>query len=153
MVRITAQFMDVGTGALVRTVKVDGKIGEIFDLQDRIVYELSQNLNLTLGIGEMEGIGRDETQSMEAYEAYSRGLMNLRMAGRESLDRAIAFFERALKHDSELRLRVRGPRRGVRSQGLVPDLPDLHGEGDRGPRKAIELNPKLANAYPGSGRR
>ncbi|MGH9313679.1 MAG: tetratricopeptide repeat protein, partial [Vicinamibacterales bacterium] len=147
MVRITAQFMDVGTGTLVRTVKVDGKIGEIFDLQDRIVYELSQNLNLTLGIGEIEGIGRDETPSMEAYEAYSRGVMNLRMAGRESLDRAIAFFERALTHDPNYASAYAGLGAAYDLKGSFLTLPDLIEKAIESLRKAIELNPKLANAY------
>jgi tetratricopeptide (TPR) repeat protein len=147
MVRITAQFMDVGTGALVRTVKVDGKIGEIFDLQDRIVYELSQNLNLSLGIGEIEGIGRDETPSMEAYEAYSRGVMNLRMAGRESLDRAIAFFERALTHDPNYASAYAGLGAAYDLKGSFLTLPDLSQKAIESLRKAIELNPKLANAH------
>ncbi len=147
MVRITAQFMDVGTGALVRTVKVDGKIGEIFDLQDRIVYELSQNLNLTLGIGEIEGIGRDETPSMEAYEAYSRGLMNLRMAGRESLDRAIAFFERALKHDPNYASAYAGLGAAYDLKGSFLTLPDLIDKAIEALQRAIELNPKLGNGH------
>ena len=147
MVRITAQFMDVGTGALVRTVKVDGKIGDIFNLQDRIVYELSQNLNLTLGIGEIEGIGRDETPSMEAYEAYSRGLMNLRMAGRESLDRAIAFFERALKHDPNYASAYAGLGAAYDLKGSFLTLPDLIDKSIDALQRAIELNPKLGNAH------
>jgi tetratricopeptide (TPR) repeat protein/predicted Ser/Thr protein kinase len=147
LVRITAQFMDVGTGGLVRTVKVDGKIGEIFDLQDRIVYELSQNLNLTLGIGEIEGIGRDETPSMEAYEAYSRGVMNLRTAGRESLDRAIAFFDRALTHDPNYASAYAGLGAAYDLKGSFLTLPDLIVKSIEASRKAIELNPKLANAY------
>ena len=46
LVRITANFVDVGTGQVRRTVKVDGRIGDIFALQDKIVFELSQGLNL-----------------------------------------------------------------------------------------------------------
>jgi serine/threonine protein kinase/Flp pilus assembly protein TadD len=147
MVRITAQFMDVSTGALVRTVKADGKIDQIFDLQDRIVYELSQNMNLTLGVGERESIEGVETQSMEAYEAYSRGLMNLRMAGRESLDRAIAFFERALSYDPGYASAWVGLGAAYDLKGSFLTLPDLTEKAIQAERKAIELNPKLANAY------
>ena len=48
----------------------------------------------------MEGVG---TESIDAYQAYSRGMLNLRLAGRESMERAIALFERALELDPELR--------------------------------------------------
>jgi tetratricopeptide (TPR) repeat protein len=99
LIRITGQLVDVPSGGLVRTVKVDGRINDIFELQDKIVYELTQGLNLTLGGSEIAGIERQETRSMEAYEAYSRGLMNLRMAGRDSLDRAVYLFEKAIGHD------------------------------------------------------
>ena len=101
MVRITANFVDVATGELRGTVKVDGKIEDIFALQDRIVYELSQGLNLALQGSEVAGIEKRETRSVEAYESYARGMMNLRQATRESIDRAIAAFEDATRHDPE----------------------------------------------------
>ena len=48
MIRITARFVDVATGAVLRNVKIDGALGEIFALQDRIVFELTQGLQLKL---------------------------------------------------------------------------------------------------------
>ena len=42
LVRITANFVDVATGEVRRTVKVDGRIDDIFALQDKIVFELTQ---------------------------------------------------------------------------------------------------------------
>ncbi len=97
--RITAQFIDARTGSLEKTVKLDGKVEDIFALQDRIVFELLQGINLQLGSGEIEDIEETETRSFAAYEAYSRGLMNLRLASRESMDRAITLFERATTLD------------------------------------------------------
>jgi TolB-like protein len=87
-VRMTARLVDVATGALVKTVKVDGGLAELFALQDRIVYELTEWLNLRLARSEIAEIARDETESVEAYEDYSRGMLNLRLATPESLDRA-----------------------------------------------------------------
>src|SRR4029078_9517396 len=99
MIRITARVVDVNTGEVVRHVKIDGKINEIFDLQDKIVYELSQGLNLELGTSEISEIENSETQSVETYEYFSRGLINLRTGSRDSLDRAIYFFEKAIELD------------------------------------------------------
>jgi len=101
MVRITTSFVDVASGEVRRTVKIDGRIDDIFALQDKIVYELSQGLNLALRGTEIAGIERRETRSVEAYESYARGMMNLRQATRESIDRAIAAFEDATAHDPE----------------------------------------------------
>jgi non-specific serine/threonine protein kinase len=146
-VRITAQFMNVRTGELLRTVKIDGKIDDIFALQDRIVYELSQNLNVSLGTGEMEDIAQDETRSVEAYEDYSRGMMNLRMSGRESLDRAVAFFERALTHDPAYASAWAALGAAYGLKGAFLTLPDLVDKSIEFERKAIELNPRLASAH------
>src|SRR5205085_8897039 len=99
LIRITARVIDVRTGEMVKTVKIDGRIADIFDLQDKIVYELSQGLNLSLNTSEIDAIERDETQSVEAYEQFSRGLMNLRTASRDALDRGIYFFEKAIEID------------------------------------------------------
>ena len=84
-----------------RTVKVDGRIGDIFALQDKIVFELSQGLNVALRGTEIADIERQETQSVEAYESFARGMMNLRLATRDSIERAIAAFEDATRHDPE----------------------------------------------------
>ena len=47
--RITARVIDVKSGVVVRTAKVDGAVSQIFELQDRIVAELGADLVLTLG--------------------------------------------------------------------------------------------------------
>jgi serine/threonine protein kinase len=66
-IRITAEFVDVRSGRLLKTVKVDGKVDDLFSLQDKIVYELSQGLNVNLRPSEIQAIARDETGSIEAY--------------------------------------------------------------------------------------
>ncbi|MEE2638157.1 MAG: DUF5916 domain-containing protein [Acidobacteriota bacterium] len=43
LVRITAQVVDVATGAVVRSSKVDGDLEDLFELQDRVVLDLSES--------------------------------------------------------------------------------------------------------------
>ena len=131
MLRITARFIDVKTGVVVKTVKIDGKISEIFNLQDRIVYELSQGLNLELGTSEITEIEREETQSVEAYENFSRG-------HDESADRQPRY---AGSGDSSLRKGDRarsqlfdslgGARHSLRSERQLPQYSGTLVEGDR----------------------
>ncbi len=73
VVRITANFLDVATGTVRRTVKVDGRVSDIFALQDKIVYDLTQGLNLVLRGTEIAEIERQETKSVEAYRAMRAG--------------------------------------------------------------------------------
>ncbi len=101
MIRITAECADVRTGEIVRSVKVDGKVEDIFALQDRVVFELSPGLDVTLRPADLEAIGRDETSSLAAWEAFSRGMLSLRLATRESMEESVALFEQALGYDPQ----------------------------------------------------
>lgn len=150
-IRITAELLDVATGHLLRTVKVDGRIEEIFALQDRIVYELGQGLNLALGPAEMAGIGRDETTSLEAYEAYSRGLMNLRMATRESIDHALVQFERATSLDPFYARAWAALGRTRSLEGEFLEMPELVRQGVEAIRRAFELDATMAQAHASLG--
>ncbi|MEW6127008.1 MAG: protein kinase [Acidobacteriota bacterium] len=147
MIRITARAVEVETGKVIRTVKIDGQVTEIFDLQDRIVYELSQDLNLKLDTSEIREIERDDTESVEAYEHFSLGMMNLRMGSRESLDRAIQHFEKATEYDPNYA-------KAWAAMGAVYDLksgfvhlPELAEKAVELERKALSMNPKLSHAH------
>jgi TolB-like protein len=97
MVRVTARVTEVETGAVTHTVKLDGRMSGIFELQDRIVAELSAGLRPSLPAGPREAA--EETHVVEAYEAFAKGLINLRAETAESLDRAIVYFQTAIASD------------------------------------------------------
>jgi TolB-like protein/Tfp pilus assembly protein PilF len=95
-VRVTAQTIAVDEGRTVSSTKIDGTLNDVFDLQDRLVEELvRQGLQRELEQSEKRAIGAD-AHDAEAYEAYSRGMLNLRLATEESVERGIALFEQAL---------------------------------------------------------
>jgi serine/threonine protein kinase/tetratricopeptide (TPR) repeat protein len=147
LVRITANFVVVATGTIKRTVKVDGKIGDIFALQDKIVFELSQGLNFALRGTEIAGIERRETRSVEAYESFARGMMNLRLASRDSIERAIAAFEQATRHDPEYvnAWAALGGAYGLKGSFL--SLGDLVDRAEEIERRAIALDPNFSDAH------
>jgi serine/threonine protein kinase/Tfp pilus assembly protein PilF len=147
MVRITANFVEVATGAVRRTVKVDGAIDDIFALQDKIVFELTQGLNLELERTEVADIERQETRSVAAYESYARGMMNLRQATRDSLDRAIAAFQDATRHDPEYARAwaALGGTYGLKGDFL--GVPDMVNQAIEIERRALSIDPALADAH------
>jgi len=147
VIRITARFLEVSTGALSRSVKIDGSIGEIFDLQDRIVYELMKGLNLELADDEILEIERDETQSVDAYECYSRGMMNLRSATPESLDRAVFLLSKATEYDPEYASAWAALGAAHDLKASFQSLTDLAYTAIECEKKAIGLNPRLARAW------
>jgi tetratricopeptide (TPR) repeat protein len=100
-VRVTARVTDLSTGSVVQTLKLDGTMAGIFDLQDRILGELSAGLRLHLPARAAASRDLYETRSIEAYEAFAKGLINLRAESPDALDRAILYFERSVALDPD----------------------------------------------------
>ena len=147
LIRITARVVDVESGTVMRTVKIDGALSDIFALQDKIVYELSQGINLTLNESEVAAIEQKETQSVEAYEARSRAMMNWLEASPQSLDRAIHLLEKATAADPNY-AEAWAALGGVYDfKGSFLSLPELSAKAVEMERRAIALKPKLADAH------
>ena len=69
---------------------------EIFALQDRLVRDLAGLLRAVIRPTEATTL---ETGVVGAYEAFSKGVINLRAESYESLDRAVMLFEQAVDLD------------------------------------------------------
>jgi TolB-like protein len=93
-IRVTVRVTDAATGRVILNPRVDGARESIFDVQDRLVAELVAGLQ-----GHLPAARAEETHSLEAYEACSKGLLNFQEESQESIDRAIVFFERAVALD------------------------------------------------------
>jgi len=94
-VRVTARVLDVPGERVIRVLKNDGDLNRIFELQDRTVAELTEALRVT-ALQTREG---SDTQVVAAYEALSKGLLNMRADSYEAMERAILLFEKALTLD------------------------------------------------------
>jgi serine/threonine protein kinase/Tfp pilus assembly protein PilF len=147
VVRITATVVEIATGAVARTVRVDGKIEDIFELQDKIVFEVSQGLNVALRGTEIADIERQETRSVAAYESYARGMMNLRQATRDSIDRAIAAFDDATKHDPEYARAWAALGGAYGLKGNFLSMPEMVNQAIDLERRALALDSDLADAH------
>jgi TolB-like protein/tetratricopeptide (TPR) repeat protein len=143
-VRITARVTDVQTGTVAHTAKVDGRSDEIFELQDRLVAQLSSGLRVTSLGGTREP---DETRVVEAFEAFTRGVVNLRAETQESLSRALLLFERATTLDpayASAHLQL-GATYGLLASYLA--VPELNERALASLRRAIDLRPDLPKAW------
>jgi serine/threonine protein kinase/tetratricopeptide (TPR) repeat protein len=145
-VRVTAYVIEVLTGRLANTVKIDGTVEQIFELQDELVRLIAQALNLGIEAKEMVEASKGETKSVEAYEAFSRGMLNLRLATRDSLERAIALFERSLEIDAEYAeaIAALGGAYNLKAQFL--SIEGLNAKAIKLLRHAVQINPSLTDA-------
>jgi DNA-binding winged helix-turn-helix (wHTH) protein len=97
-IRITARIVNADSGEAVGDAKVDGPAERIFDLQDRVVARLAEELGLSSPAGARRA-GPRETPSLEAYRASIEGWLQLETLDIRRTRDAIANFERAIAAD------------------------------------------------------
>jgi serine/threonine protein kinase/tetratricopeptide (TPR) repeat protein len=147
-VRITAQAVEVPSSRSVATVKLDGTIDQIFELQDQLVQELvTKSLERDIESGERAALAPGTVLSVEAFEAYSRGMLNLRMANRDSVDRAIGLFERALELEPGYVEAMIALGSALDLKGTFLSMPELLEKSRQLLDRAVEARPDSAEAH------
>jgi serine/threonine protein kinase/tetratricopeptide (TPR) repeat protein len=147
-VRVTAHLLDTATAHAGRTIKVDGRMPEIFGLQDRLVRELADLLRAVMRPARGATL---ETGVVGAYEAFSKGVINLRAESYESLDRAAMLFERAVDLDAgyaRAHLEL-GVAYATKADYLA--MGELRARAVASLRRALDLQPDSVRAWRGLG--
>jgi serine/threonine protein kinase/Tfp pilus assembly protein PilF len=147
LIRITAELVDVRAASLVRTVKIDGKVDDLFTLQDRVVAAMKDGLSTAI-----KGSGptpQKETASLPAWEAFSRGQLNLRIATRDSLAAALVLFEQAVAHDPHYASAWAHIGLAYSLQGQFLSLPALLVKATEALERALQIDPDNVFALAG----
>jgi len=108
-IRVTAQLLDVLTGEILWSDRIDAAGNDILALQDTIAERILDGLKLELSPKEQEKLGRRATDNAEAFEEYLRGRDNFgrfifRTVAAEDCNAAIANFKHAIKLDPDFAL-------------------------------------------------
>jgi serine/threonine-protein kinase len=111
--RVTAQLIDVASGELLWSDRIDTAASDIIVLQDTIAQRIVEGLRVELSPAEQSGIAKAATQNPAAYEQYLRGRdlfarFIFRTLSREDCDAAITHFERAIELDPNFALAYDG---------------------------------------------
>ncbi|NOT59935.1 MAG: protein kinase [Acidobacteria bacterium] len=147
MLRITARFVEVESGEIIKTVKIDGQMNDIFALQDKIVYELSRDLDLGLAAGERDDIAERETEVIEAYEAYIKGMALVFQGASKSVEAALYLFESAITLDPHYAQAYTGKAYALSLRGQFFNDVAILEESLQFAQKAIELRPNYPDSY------
>jgi eukaryotic-like serine/threonine-protein kinase len=107
--RVTAQLIDVLSGELLWSDRIDTAASDIIALQDTIAQRIVEGLRVELSPAEQDGIGKAATQNPAAYEQYLRGRdlfarFIFRTLSQDDCDGAIVHFERAIQLDPNFAL-------------------------------------------------
>jgi len=98
-VRINAQLIDATTGGHLWAERYDGKMDNVFALQDKITRKIVSALAVQLTAGDEKQVTRKETDSAEAYDAFLQGLAHYWRDTPENLVQAVPYLEKAVELD------------------------------------------------------
>ena len=98
-VRINAQLIEAATGKHLWADRYDGRMENIFALQDKITQKIVSALALKLTPADRESVARQDTHSPEAYEDFLRGREHFFRYAKDDNPIAKRFYEKAIERD------------------------------------------------------
>jgi adenylate cyclase len=98
-IRINAQLIDATTGRHFWADRYDGKLEDVFALQDKITGKIVTALAVKLTGVEQEQITRKDTDNIAAYDAFLKGWGHYLRRTPEDFAKARSYFKKALELD------------------------------------------------------
>jgi serine/threonine protein kinase/Tfp pilus assembly protein PilF len=144
--RVTAQLIEVATDSHLWSDSYDRQMENIFAVQDDIATSVANALKVTL-----EGTQSPKTQQKnpDAYNAYLQGRYFYDRRSKEDLEKAVDYYEQALRIDPNYARAWAGLSRVHARQadgGYVP-VEESYSKAKKEAQKALDLDPNLADAY------
>jgi len=150
--RVTAQLLDVASGNILWSDRIDTAAADIIAVQDTIAQRIVEGLRLELSPAEQSGIAKPATENAAAYEQYLRGRdlfarFIFRSVAPEDCSAAIDHFSQAVQLDPNFALAHDGlgacyVNRVFKGFGGVEDFERAEASFNR----ALSLDPKLVEA-------
>ena len=148
--RITAQLINVTDGSHLWSERFDRNMEDVFDIQDEISLAIVDNLKSKLLGSEKKAMLRRYTENSELYNLYLLGRFYTNKRNTESLKKAIDYYKKAMRMDSEYALLYVGLSEAyaLSAMGFSANPPkDAFGKAKEAALKAIEINDQLAEAH------
>src|ERR1700752_1296730 len=150
--RITARLVETKTARSVWAERYDRQIEDVFAIQNEIAQSIAKALKVMLTEQEKRAIEKAPTADVQAYDYYLRGRQFFHQFRRKSFDYARQMFARAIVIDPNY----------ARAYAGVADCcshlymywgasDDNMKEAEVASRKAVELDPELAEAHVSRG--
>jgi non-specific serine/threonine protein kinase len=150
--RITARLVETATARSVWAERYDRQMEDVFAIQDEIAQSIAKALKLVLTEQEKRAIEKAPTTDVQAYDYYLKGRQYFHQFRRKSFDFARQLFARAIVIDPNYALAYAGVADCCAFIYLWWDASDDNRkEAEIASRKAVELDPELAEAHVSRG--
>lgn len=150
--RVTTQLIDVADGYLLWSQRFDREMKDVFAIEDEIAGNVVRTLRVILRDEDRRRLGRPPTADVRAYEYYLRGRQYFHQTRRKSLEYAREMFTRATQIDPDYALAYAGiANASALNHMYYPSSQADLEQADANARKALELDPELADAHTARG--
>jgi len=150
---VCSELVDLASEAQLWGQRYNRQLSEIFSVQEEIAAQVSEALRLQLTGEEKQRLSRQHTQSREAYLLYLKGRYHCARRTSEDLKRALPYFRRAIQEDPGYALAYAGLAEGSILGTWTDVFSPSEGieQAKRAARKAVEIDPRLADGYTALG--
>ena len=144
-IRITAQLIEASTGFHLWSQKFDRELNDVFRIQDEIASAIVDQLQISLSGRHAEPKERVQTQNVEAYQLYLKGMAFFYKRGLDMFE-GLRCFEAALKLDPDYALALVGVADTYTMLCFHSYLPPEEGwpKASEAAGRALELGPDMA---------
>ena len=150
--RISAQLVNVADGYHLWSETYDRELADVFAIQDEIAQNIAKALQVILSEKDKRAIEKPPTADIKAYEHYLRGRQFFHQFRRKGFEFAQQMFARAIAIDPGYALAYAGI---ADCHSLLYMYWDTSAanlqQADEASRKALELDPDLAEAHVARG--
>jgi len=150
--RVTAQLVSVVDGYHLWSDRYDRELEDVFAIQDEIAGSIVKALRVVLSEEEKRAIEKAPTENVQAYDYYLRGRQFFHQFRRTGIQFARRMFERAIDMDARYALAYAGVADCCSFLYMYWDGSKANLESaESASRKALELDPELAEAHASRG--
>jgi serine/threonine protein kinase/Flp pilus assembly protein TadD len=150
--RISAQLVNVADGYQLWAETYNRELDDIFAIQDEIALSIAKALRVILSEKEQRALEKVPTANVKAFEYYLRGRQFVHQFRRKGFEFAQQMFARAIAIDPKYALAHAGI---ADCHSLLytywDPTPEHLKQADEASRKALELDPNLAEAHVARG--
>jgi serine/threonine protein kinase/Tfp pilus assembly protein PilF len=151
--RVTVQLISIRDKSTLWAQQYNENFTDIFDVQDSISQQVAQALETELTDSERRSLAKRGTENGAAYEAYMRGRAKWHSYSEEGIAQAISYFKQAVEIDPNFAAAHSGIADLHVALGIISVIPPIQAFGiaKESARRAVELDPSLAEAYAALG--
>jgi serine/threonine protein kinase/tetratricopeptide (TPR) repeat protein len=152
-IRVTVQLLSVGGNATLWAQTFDEKFTDVLELEDSISERIAKSLLPHLSAEEKRQIKKRGTDNPEAFEAYLRGRHYWNAFTEEGFAKSMVFYDKAIAAAPDYALAYSGIADYYNFLGVYAIFPfaETSAAAKTAARKAIEIDPDLAEAYAAFG--